>query len=96
MVMPYTYDGLRREVEGELRRHLAEARDEVPAAVQVQTVLLRGKPARELARYAESGRFDLLVTGPRPCGRLKRLLSRSVTHALLTRSRVSVLAVKPS
>jgi nucleotide-binding universal stress UspA family protein len=90
MTLPYSYDALRREVEGELRRHLAEARDEVPADVRVDTVLLRGRPARELARFAEEGGYDLLVTGPRP----RHRFSRSVTHALLSRSRVSVLAVK--
>jgi nucleotide-binding universal stress UspA family protein len=93
-IMPYTYAGIRREVASELRRHLAEARDEVPAEIRADTVLLQGRAARELARFAEEGGYDLLVTGPRPTGRLSRLLRRSVTHALLTRSRVSVLAVK--
>jgi nucleotide-binding universal stress UspA family protein len=90
MTMPYSYDSLRKDVEAEMRLHLAEARDEVPASLRVQTVLLRGRPARELARYAESGGFDLLVTGPRP----RHRFTRSVTHALLSRSHVSVLAVK--
>jgi nucleotide-binding universal stress UspA family protein len=90
MTMPYSYDALRKEVEGEMRLHLAEARDEVPASIKVHTVLLRGRAARELARHAESGGYDLLVTGPRP----RHRFTRSVTHALLSHSRVSVLAVK--
>ena len=77
MTMPYSYDALRKEVEGEMRLHLAEARDEVPASIKVHTVLLRGRPARELARYAESGGFDLLVTGPRPRGIASRAASRT-------------------
>ena len=77
-----------------MRRHLAEARDEVPATVSVTTRLLHGRPARAIAALAESGRYDLVVTGPRPLGRLGRLLHHSVTHGLLSRTRVSVLAVK--
>jgi hypothetical protein len=34
------------------------------------------------------------VTGPRPIGRLGRLLRHSVTHELLSRTHTSVLAVK--
>jgi nucleotide-binding universal stress UspA family protein len=94
LVLPYGYDDLRHGIEADLRRCLAEARDEVPAAVEVDTVLLHGRAAPQLAELAEHGHYDLLVTGPHRRGRLSRLLGRSVTRALLTRSRVSVLAVK--
>ena len=33
-----------------MRRHLAEARDEVPATVSVTTQLLHGRPWRAIAR----------------------------------------------
>jgi nucleotide-binding universal stress UspA family protein len=79
-----------------MRRHLAEARDEVPATVSVTTRLLHGRPARALAALAEEGRYDVVVTGPRPVGRLGRLLRHSVTHRLLSRIHTSVLAVKAS
>ena len=95
MTVPYTRDSLRRDLEREMRRHLAEARDEVPATVSVTTQLLHGRPWRAIAQLAESGRYDLVVTGPRPLGRVGRLLHHSLTHGLLTRTRVSVLAVKP-
>jgi nucleotide-binding universal stress UspA family protein len=94
MVAPFGCAQLERELESELRRCLAEARDEVPAAVEVDTVLLHGRAATALAALAERGRYDLVVTGPRPAGRLRRLLGRSVTRALLARCRVSVLAVR--
>jgi nucleotide-binding universal stress UspA family protein len=94
LVLPYGYDDLRHGIESDLRRCLAEARDEVPAAVEVGTVLLHGRAARTLADFAEQGHYDLLVTGPHRRSRLGRLLGRSVTRALLTRSHVSVLAVK--
>jgi|GEM_PF-6999796 len=94
VTLPYTYSSLKREVEGEMLRCLAEARDEVPATVPVETRLLHGKPACALARLAQAGHFDLLVTGPRPEGRLRRFFGGSVTHALLSRCGISVLAVR--
>jgi nucleotide-binding universal stress UspA family protein len=96
MCLPYTRDMIRQQAESAMRRLLAEARDEVPATVSVTTRLLHGRPARVLAALAEQGRYDLVVTGPRPGGRLGRLLRRSVTHGLLSRTHTSVLAVKAS
>jgi nucleotide-binding universal stress UspA family protein len=95
LVPPYTPEGLQRELDVEMERKLAAARDEIPASISVTTVLLHGKPTRALARLAEEGRYDLVVTGPRRITRLGRLLHRSVTHGLLSRGSVSVLAVKP-
>jgi nucleotide-binding universal stress UspA family protein len=91
---PITRESLHRDIELSMRRHLAAARDEVPATVSVTTQLLHGKPARALAAYAEAGRYDLVVTGPRCASRWSRLLRRSVTHTLLSCGVTSVLAVK--
>jgi nucleotide-binding universal stress UspA family protein len=85
---------LRRDLERERERTLAAARDEIPATVSVTTRLLHGRPAAALAALAESGDYDLVVVGPRRTGRIRRLLGRSVSHRLLTRSSASVLAVK--
>jgi nucleotide-binding universal stress UspA family protein len=94
VTMPVTREMLQRDLELDMQRKLAAARDEVPATVSVTTQLLHGRPARAIAALADSGRFDLVVAGPRPAGRLRRLLGSSVTHSLLTRCRTSVLAVK--
>ena len=94
MNVPYTREMIRQQAESAMRRHLAEARDEVPATVSVTTQLLHGRPARALAGLVDEGRYDLVVTGPRPVGRLGRLLRHSVTHGLLSRTHASVLAVK--
>jgi nucleotide-binding universal stress UspA family protein len=75
-------------------QRLADARDEVPATISVSTVLLRGRTAQALADLAAGGRYDLVVTGPRPAGRLRRMLGLGVTHRLLSRCSTSVLAVK--
>jgi nucleotide-binding universal stress UspA family protein len=94
IVMPYTREMMVREVERDMERKLAAARDEVPATVSVTTRMLHGRPARALAELAETGNYDLVVAGPRPAGFLRRLFGGSVTHSLLTRCRTSVLAVK--
>jgi nucleotide-binding universal stress UspA family protein len=95
IAVPVTRESLCRDLERAMRLHPAEARDEVPATVSVTTRLLRGRPARALAALIAAGDYDLVVTGPRPVGRLGRLLRHSVTHALLSRTHASVLAVKP-
>ena len=92
--MPFTPEQMRRDAEQEMRRELAAARDEVPATVSVTTQLLCGRPARVLAALAESGHYDLVVTGQTRRCRLFRLLRGSVTRRLLTRTHASVLAVK--
>jgi nucleotide-binding universal stress UspA family protein len=94
--LPYSPDTLRRDAEREMLRLLGEARDEVPANVSLTTLLLRGRPAKALAGLAAAGDYDLVVTGPRPSGRLRRLLGAGVTHSLLDRTRASVLAIRPS
>jgi nucleotide-binding universal stress UspA family protein len=93
-VVPYTRETMLRELERDMQQKLAAARDEVPATVSVTTRLLHGRPARVLAELAESGRYDLVVAGPRRVGWLRRLFGGSVTHSLLTRCRTSVLAVR--
>jgi nucleotide-binding universal stress UspA family protein len=92
--LPYSPDALRREAEQEMQRLLGAARDEVPADISLTTVLLSGRPAKALARFAAKGDYDLVVTGPRPSGRLRRLLGAGVTHSLLDRTRASVLAIR--
>jgi nucleotide-binding universal stress UspA family protein len=96
LVAPFTPESLQHELDVEMEQKLAAARDEIPASVSVTTVLLHGKATRALARLAEDGGYDLVVTGPRKISGLGRLLHRSVTHGLLSRGRVSVLAVRPA
>jgi nucleotide-binding universal stress UspA family protein len=96
LVPPYTPEGLQTELDIEMQQKLAAARDEIPASISLTTVLLHGKATRALARFAEEGGYDLVVTGPRKTSRLGRLLHRSVTHGLLSRGSVSVYAVKPT
>ena len=94
IVLPYSREALIRDLERDMQRKLADARDEVPATVSVTTQLLHGRAARALTELAESGNYDLVVAGPRKAGCLRRLFGGSVTHSLLTRCHTSVLAVK--
>jgi nucleotide-binding universal stress UspA family protein len=93
--LPYSPDTLRRDAEREMQRMIGAARDEVPANVSLTTLLLTGRPAKVLARLAATGDYDLVVTGPRPTSRLRRLLGFGVTHSLLDRTRASLLAIRP-
>ena len=94
LVVPWTRETLRRDAERHMLQRLADARDEVPATISVSTVLLRGRPASALADLAAGGRYDLVLTGPRASGRLRRMLGLGVTHGLLSRCTTSVLAVR--
>jgi nucleotide-binding universal stress UspA family protein len=75
LMLPFSPETLRREAEREMLRIIAAARDEVPANVSLTTQLLHGSPARAIAALAKSGGYDLVVTGPHPCARLRRLLA---------------------
>lgn len=90
--LPYSREALRRDAERSMEQALAAARDEVPATVSVTTRLLSGRPCRALTRLVERGDYDLVVTGPRPPGRLRR----SVTRSVLAHSPASLLAVRPT
>jgi nucleotide-binding universal stress UspA family protein len=94
LVLPFSPDQLRRDAEREMLRLMASARDEVPANVSLTTYLLHGNPARALATLAESGNYDLVVTGPRPVSRLRRILGSGLTHRMLSRTHASILAIR--
>jgi nucleotide-binding universal stress UspA family protein len=94
--LPYTRETLRRDAQLAMEQTLAAARDEVPVTVSVTTRLLRGRPGKVLSALIAGGDYDLVVTGPRPAGRLRALCGGSVTRAVLDHGAVSVLAVKPT
>jgi nucleotide-binding universal stress UspA family protein len=73
LVLPCSPETLRRDAERELLRVLAAARDEVPANVSLTTQLLHGRrPAHALAAFADRDGYDVVITGARPCRRLRR------------------------
>jgi nucleotide-binding universal stress UspA family protein len=73
MVLPCSPDALRRDAEREMMRLLAAARDEVPANVSLTTRVLHGRPGRTLADLVDECGYDVVVvSGRRPCRRLRR------------------------
>jgi nucleotide-binding universal stress UspA family protein len=76
-MLPFSPATLRRDAEHEILRLIAAARDEVPANVSVTTQVLHGHAARAVAKLATEGDYDVVVTGPRCSGRLRRLLRSS-------------------
>ena len=75
VIMPITREMLQRDLERDMQRKLAAARDEVPATVSVTTQVVRGRPVPALAALAEEGGYDLVLAGPRSAGRLRRVLN---------------------
>jgi nucleotide-binding universal stress UspA family protein len=72
MVLPCSPDTLKRDAEREMMRLLAAARDEVPANVSLTTRVLHGRTGRTLADLVDAGGYDVVISGRRPCRRLRR------------------------
>src|SRR5829696_2335264 len=78
-VVPYTRESMRRDIELEMQRHLATARDEVPATISVTTRVLYGNPAKALAALAAAAGCAACSAGALPtacCRAYKRRCSR--------------------
>ena len=77
----YGWEALKETTEEAVRAQLSEARDAAPADVEVEPVLLSGKPAEELAEAARP-LGSVLLLGSRAYGPLRRVLLGSVSRAL--------------
>jgi nucleotide-binding universal stress UspA family protein len=62
--------------------------------IQAKAVHKVGHPADEIASYAESGKFDLLIMGSHGVGALKNLVLGSVATKVLAKCTVPVLLVR--
>ncbi len=76
------------------RAYLAQARDQLPQSLEVETVVLRGNPSASLAEFVFHERIDLVVMTTRGWGGLRRLLGGSTAEALV-QSNVPTLIVRP-
>lgn len=88
---------LEAEVLGGLERPMSELRTEAEGIVgreRVETLLLAGNPAEEIARLATDGRYDLVVVGTHGRTGVKRLVLGSVAEHVVRTSPVSVLVVR--
>lgn len=77
----YAWEALKETTEEAVRAQLSEAGDSAPDDVEVEPVLLSGKPAEELAEAARP-LGSVLVLGSRAYGPLRRVLLGSVSRAL--------------
>ena len=84
-------DVLRREGTAALEtvRETAES-----DGIEISCRVLEGSPAREIVRYAEETRCDLVVMGTHGRGGINRLLLGSVAEQVVRTSPVPVLTVR--
>lgn len=68
----HSYPGYANVLHGHFEKQLEQGRAAVPRGIELETVLLDGDPARELA--AQGAELDLLVLGSRGYGPLRRVL----------------------
>ena len=80
-------------------RETAEAAAETLAArhagLDVDCAILRGSPKFVILDHAEAWRADLVVLGSHGYTRLERLVIGSVSHAVASHARCSVMIVRP-
>ena len=74
---------------------LDAARAGARPGLSITTELIFGDPADVICRRADDLEVDLVVVGSRGLGTLHRLLLGSVSQAVVSRSRRSVLVVRP-
>ncbi|MEI3376722.1 MAG: universal stress protein [Coriobacteriales bacterium] len=84
------------EAHGEAQREIIRDAEQVlaDAGIDYEVVLLHGRPADEIIRYAAETEADLLVIGSRGLGALREFALGSVSHKVLTHAKCPVLVVK--
>ena len=89
MVLRDTWGVIQKEGEATMDRIRSLA-----DGVALQTVLLEGKPAPEIVRYAAENGIDLIVIGTQGKRGLERLLLGSVAESVIRSAPCRVLVVK--
>jgi nucleotide-binding universal stress UspA family protein len=84
------------EAHGDAQRELIQPALDILAktGVKANVVLLHGRPADEIIRYAEKEAVDLLVIGSRGLNALQEFAIGSVSHKVIKHSKCPVLVVK--
>ena len=84
------------EAHGEAQREIIKDAAQILAdtGIDHEIVLLHGRPADEIIRYATESEADLLVMGSRGLGALREFALGSVSHKVLTHATCPVLVVK--
>jgi nucleotide-binding universal stress UspA family protein len=87
------YGSLEADLEREYRELLDGEKAKVPEGVEVEGVLLEGRPARAIVEQVKAGGHDLVVMGSRGRGGLRSMVLGSVSQEVLHASPVPVLVV---
>lgn len=84
------------EAHGEAQKEIIKDAAQVltDAGVDHEIVLMHGRPADEIIRYAAESGADLLVIGSRGLGALREVALGSVSHKVLTHVKCPALVVK--
>jgi nucleotide-binding universal stress UspA family protein len=80
-------------VRGEAEAIASDAKAMIPNEVKSEVIVIDASPAQALLDQADSGNHDLIVVGSRGRGDAGSLLLGSVSHGVLSHSRVPVLVV---
>ena len=83
---------LREDAEKAVAR-VREVAERMDATVPVETVVVEGKPSKEIVRYAEDEGCDLVVMGTHGRGGIDRLLLGSVAESVIRASSMPVTTV---
>ncbi len=73
-------------------RDIAVKAEELSKA-QVEPVVLRGKPAKEIIRFAEENKVDLIVIGSHSVPSIQKVMLGSTALKIINSSKVPVLVV---
>jgi nucleotide-binding universal stress UspA family protein len=80
-------------VEREGEKALARIRG-IAGGVKLETVVLEGKPAAEIVKYAKDQEIDLIVIGTQGKRGIERILLGSVAESVIRSAPCKVLVVK--
>lgn len=90
----YIPDKVLEDVQEEGRAILAEALQQLPAAVAAQSFLQVGSPADIILEFCDAQNFDLVVMGSRGLGVVKSLWLGSVSNYVVAHAPCPVMVVK--
>ncbi len=93
LLQPKDLEEAGEEVFGEELKELNEAAKEIENS-EVETKVLKGKPAKVIADFAREEGYDLIIVGSRGQSGLKKLFPGSVSRAVVDNCCVSVMVVK--
>ncbi|MDY0404189.1 universal stress protein [Virgibacillus sp. 179-BFC.A HS] len=73
---------------------IADAKSRITGVMDVDYEILSGKPAQELASFAEENEVDLIVMGNRGISGIKKFVMGSVSEKVTNQASCAVLVVK--